>query len=235
MKIKVFLLILFSFFILTITVQGQKSKKKIWLSGVVKDNSGNPVPGAMILIDKKNSNVVTDDKGFYKVRIHQDAGEIIIFTFSGVTEKVMIKGQTVLNITLNSSTKEEGNQPVADNKVNIGYEKIEEKDVTSPVSKLNSDKNKYASYSNVYDMLKGSVAGVQVTGKSITIRGMSSPSMTNEPLFVVNGVIVSSIDDIHPVEVKSVEVLKGAAASIYGSRGANGVILINLKTGPDNK
>jgi TonB-dependent SusC/RagA subfamily outer membrane receptor len=135
---------------------------------------------------------------------------------------------------LNSSRNAQENQAVAENKVDIGYGKIEKEDVTSQINKLNSDRNKYASYSNVYDMLKGAVPGVQVIGKSIIIQGMSSRTMTNEPLFVVNGIIVTSIDDILPVEVKSVEVLKGGTASIYGSRGANGVILISLKTGPDN-
>jgi TonB-dependent SusC/RagA subfamily outer membrane receptor len=204
------------------------------LSGIVTDNAGNPVSGAMIIIDKKNTNIVTDTKGFYKVKIRPDAGEITVFTFSGVTEKAMIKGRTELNITLNSSRNAEENQAVADNMVDVGYGKIEKKNVISQVNKLNSDRNKYASYSNIYDMLKGAVPGVQVIGKSIIIQGMSSSTMTTKPLFVVNGIIVTSIDDIHPVEVKSVEVLKGAAASIYGSRGAYGVILISLKTGPDN-
>jgi TonB-dependent SusC/RagA subfamily outer membrane receptor len=234
MKTKVLLLIILSSFILTIPVQGQNSKKKVRLSGIVTDNAGNPVSGAMIFIDKKNTNIVTDTKGFYKVKIRPDAEEITVFIFSGVSEKVMIKGQTELNITLNSSRNAQENQAVAENKVDIGYGKIEKEDVTSQVNKLNLDRNKYASYSNVYDMLKGAVPGVQVIGKSIIIQGMSSRTMINEPLFVVNGIIVTSIDDILPVEVKSVEVLKGGAASIYGSRGANGVILISLKTGPDN-
>ncbi|MCX6328516.1 MAG: TonB-dependent receptor plug domain-containing protein [Bacteroidia bacterium] len=234
MKTKILLFIILASFVMTIPTSSQTSKKKVWLSGIVTDNAGNPVKGAMILIDKKNTYVVTDDKGFYKVKIRPDAGEITIFTFPGVIEKVMIKGQTELNITLNSSRNAEENQAVADNKVDFGYEKIEKEDVSSQVNKLNTDKNKYASYSNVYDMLKGAIPGVQVIGKSIIIQGISSPTMTNEPLFVVNGIIVTSIDDIHPVEVKSIEVLKGAAASIYGSRGANGVILINLKKGPDD-
>jgi TonB-dependent SusC/RagA subfamily outer membrane receptor len=234
MKTRILLFIILASFVMTIPTSSQTSKKKVWLSGIVTDNAGNPVKGAMILIDKKNTYVVTDDKGFYKVKIRPDAGEITIFTFPGVIEKVMIKGQTELNITLNSSRNAEENQAVADNKVDFGYEKIEKEDVSSQVNKLNTDKNKYASYSNVYDMLKGAIPGVQVIGKSIIIQGISSPTMTNEPLFVVNGIIVTSIDDIHPVEVKSIEVLKGAAASIYGSRGANGVILINLKKGPDD-
>lgn len=233
MKTKISLLIILSSFIFTIPVQGQSSKKKVWLSGIVIDNAGNPVSGAMILIDKKNTNIVTDAKGFYKVRIRPDAGEITIFTFSGVTEKVLIEGRTSLNVTLRNSGNPVENKPAADNKVNVGYGDVEKKDLTSQVNKLNPEKNKYESYSNIYDMLKGAVSGVQVIGKNIIIQGQSPQNST--PLFVVNGVAVTSIDNIQPIEVKSVEVLKGAAASIYGARGANGVILINLKTGPENK
>ena len=232
MKTKILLLIILSSFILSIPVQGQNSKKKVWLSGIVTNNAGNPVSGAMILIDKKNTNIVTDTKGFYKVKIRPDAGEITIFTFTGVTEKVLIEGRTSLNVTLKSAENNVENQPVADNKVNVGYGDVEKKNLTSQVNKLNPEKNKYESYSNIYDMLKGAVSGVQVIGKNIIIQGQSPENGT--PLFVVNGVAVTSIDNIQPIEVKSVEILKGAAASIYGSRGANGVILISLKTGPDD-
>lgn len=76
---------------------------------------------------------------------------------------------------------------------------------------------------------------MQVSGKSISIQGVSSFTLTDEPLFVVDGMVVSSIDDVQPLMVKSIEVLKGSAASIYGSRGANGVIMITLKGASDIK
>jgi TonB-dependent SusC/RagA subfamily outer membrane receptor len=80
-------------------------------------------------------------------------------------------------------------------------------------------------------MIKGEVPGVQVNGTSITIRGTGSIMSSTEPLFIVDGIAVNQISDISPVEVKSIEVLKGASASIYGSRGANGVILIRRHSG----
>jgi TonB-dependent SusC/RagA subfamily outer membrane receptor len=78
-------------------------------------------------------------------------------------------------------------------------------------------------------MIKGEVAGVEVIGTSIRIRGTSSLMSGTQPLLVVDGVTVNSIDNILPMMVKSIEVLKGSGAAIYGSRGANGVILITLK------
>ena len=95
--------------------------------------------------------------------------------------------------------------------------------------------DKYASYQNIYDMIRGEIPGVQVNGKSILIQGPSSINLSTEPLLVVDGITVSSIDDISPTMVKSIEVLKGAAASVYGSRGSNGVILISLRGSPERK
>jgi TonB-dependent SusC/RagA subfamily outer membrane receptor len=90
-------------------------------------------------------------------------------------------------------------------------------------------------HQNIYEMIRGEIPGVQVTGKSIMIQGPSSINLSTEPLIVVDGVPTASIDDISPQMVKSIEVLKGAAASIYGSRGANGVILINMRGAPEKK
>jgi len=117
--------------------------------------------------------------------------------------------------------------------VNIGYGSIDSKNLTTQVNKLDVSDNKYDSYPNIYEVLRGSVPGVQVTGKSIRIQGASSLMLSTEPLFVVNGMIVTSIDDIIPSQVKSIEVLKGASTAIYGSRGANGVIIIYMKDGSE--
>ncbi len=88
-------------------------------------------------------------------------------------------------------------------------------------------------YQDIYDMIRGRVAGVEVSGKSIKIRGTNSLNVSTEPLFVVDGVMVREIDDIAPETVKSIEILKGPDASAYGIRGSNGVIVITRKTGKD--
>jgi TonB-dependent SusC/RagA subfamily outer membrane receptor len=88
-------------------------------------------------------------------------------------------------------------------------------------------------YQDIYDMIRGRVAGVEVSGRSIRVRGSNSLNVSTEPLFVVDGVIVREIDDIAPETVKSIEVLKGPDASAYGIKGSNGVIVITRKTGKD--
>jgi TonB-dependent SusC/RagA subfamily outer membrane receptor len=216
-------------------LQGQKENKKRTLSGYVTDDKGNPVAGAMVIIDKNNTGKVTDSKGYYKVKVRPDASRISIFTFKGGNADVQIEKRTTINITLiGSQNDSQISKPEAE-RVEIGYGSVKREDVTNQVSKLEVDKNKFAAYPNIYDALRGTVAGLQVRGKSITIQGISSNNPNSEPLFVVDGMIVSSIDFILPNDVKSIEVLKGAAASIYGSRGANGVILIKLISGPQNK
>ena len=111
--------------------------------------------------------------------------------------------------------------------VNIGYGTVKRKDLLTPVSKVDGTDRRYASYPNVYEMLRGQ-PGVQVVGTSVKIQGASSLTSGTEPLFVIDGVITNNLNGIQPVMVKSIEILKGPSASIYGSRGANGVILITL-------
>jgi TonB-dependent SusC/RagA subfamily outer membrane receptor len=91
------------------------------------------------------------------------------------------------------------------------------------------EKAKKTKYASIYDMIKGEVAGVQVSGSKVRIRGATSIQGSTDPLLVVNGMVVTDIDDIPPEIVKSIDVLKGPSASLYGSRGANGVIVIKTK------
>jgi len=111
--------------------------------------------------------------------------------------------------------------------VNIGYGTEKRKNLTTSVSKIDARRERYASYNSIYDLLRGEIPGVEVDGKIIRIRAPASQLAGNEPLFIVDGVPISSIDGILPQMVRSVEVLKGSAASIYGTRGSNGVIIIS--------
>ncbi len=113
--------------------------------------------------------------------------------------------------------------------VDIGYGKELRGNLSSAVSsvKLDSDMTHYR---DIYEMIQGKCAGVSVQGTKVTIRGENSINSSTEPLFIVNGAPQTSIDWINPNDVKSIDVLKDAgSAAIYGSRGANGVIIINLK------
>lgn len=231
MKSKALILIFISVFLFAPADAQKKSSRKITISGFVLDTSRQPVAGALILIDKMNSNVVSDSKGYYRVKVKPDAEKITVFTVNGGNSDELINGRTTIDFIIEGARADMKNENIADDEetINIGYGEVKSKDLTLPVNevKVSGDKNRV--YADIYDMLRGTVPGVRVTGKSIRIQGAATFQGDTQPLFVLDGIIVSSIDEIPPQSVKSIEVLKGAAASIYGSRGANGVLLIRLK------
>ena len=229
MKYKLIPVLLLLSLMISIPVAGQKQAKKYFLTGIITDNTGKPVQGAMILVDKKNTNILSDDKGFYRVKVSPNAKVLTVFTIMTGNSEVQINGQTQINIKLGGTVQNAAPSAEKNEKVDVGYGNTDRKNVNSQVNKVDANSDKYASYTNVYDMLRGAAPGVQVIGKNITIQGASSGNSNSEPLFVVDGNIVQTVDDIHPREVKSIEVLKGASATIYGSRGQNGVIIIHLK------
>ena len=121
----------------------------------------------------------------------------------------------------------DGRDP-GEEEVNLGYQKIKKKDSTAATASLNVPRG--SGYSNIYEYLQGRVAGVEVVGTSIRIRGERSINSSNEPLIIVDGMETSDISSISPEEVQSIDVLKDASTTaIYGSRGANGVILITTR------
>ncbi len=223
------MVILISLFVMP-GLEGQDKARKFFVTGTVTDSRDLPVQGAMILIDNISTNKVTDKNGFFKVKVSPGAGVISAFTTSAGMGEAMIDGETVLKIKLRgiSSAVQTENKTGSEEQINIGYGTVARKDLTTSVNSIQNVNSKYAAYSNIYDVLKGTVPGVQVSGTKITIRGPSSINLTSDPLLIVDGAEVQSLDNIQPLMVESIEVLKGSAASIYGTRGANGVILIKL-------
>jgi TonB-dependent SusC/RagA subfamily outer membrane receptor len=217
-------------------IDGQKNNKKNMVSGYVTDVNNQPVAGAMILVDRQETGVVTNKKGFYKVRITPETRMIGAYSDLKGSAEAQAEGGPEINIILYGNYAIEGFIPaitVEEEMVNIGYGKVQKKDLTTPTGQIDGRDSKYDSYTSIYDMIRGEVPGVQVVGTQIQIRGISSINSSNDPLLVVDGMAVSSIDNISPREVKSISVLKGSDAAIYGSRAAGGVILINLKGASD--
>lgn len=215
---------------------GQKANKKIELTGTITDINQNPVSGANIFIDNVSTGKTSNSKGVYKVKILPDAQTVSVMTISGNLTELPVNGQTVVNFSLKINSMSDLNQQknkAGEEDVNIGYGTVKQRDLTTNVNKIDGQDTKYESYRTIYDMLKGK-PGVQVNGTSIKIQGASSFQSGTEPLLVVDGVVVSTLDGLQPNMVKSIQVLKGSSASIYGSRGANGVILIDLIKG-ENK
>jgi TonB-dependent SusC/RagA subfamily outer membrane receptor len=233
MKMKIRMIFCIFLALISITESySQKSGKKIAITGFVFDVTATPVADAVILIDGEKTGKITDSKGFYKIKVRPENKKIGVCTSTGEIIEEAINGRKNIDFTYKISIPyqktDPGNEPV-----DIGYGKVKKKDLMVTVGKIDGTKSKYAGYNTIYEMIRGEVPGVVVNGTSIIIRSTTSINSGNDPLFVVDGVPVSTIDNILPLMVKSIEVLKGSAASMYGSRGSNGVILINLLKGSD--
>ena len=214
---------------------GQKTNKKITISGYVVDGTQSSVANAIVTVDGQKTDVVTNGKGYYKIKVKPESSKIGILTLTNGVLEEEINGRTRINFQFQGSVPSQVVEKAdpGDDVVDIGYGKVKKRDMTSTVNKIDGTNPKYASYRNIYDMIRGEVPGVQVVGNSIKIQGAASLTLSTEPLYVVDGVTVNSIDNILPYQVKSIQVLKGSSASIYGSRGANGVIVINLVNAGD--
>lgn len=229
MKTRLFLLLFFSF-IIFFCVSAQRSNKKISITGRVTDLYSCPIYGALIMIDGKTTPAKTDDKGFYKLKVKTTASHIGVFTTTFGVKEVPINGRSVINFNLdqvNTIFQGKDTSIISDDVVNEGYGFTKKGSITRPVSKTDVSGKEYSSFSSIYDVLR-TLPNVNVSGNSVTVRGVATTGNTS-PLFVVNGVAVSSINTINPSMIKTIEVLKGSSASVYGVQGANGVILIQLK------
>jgi len=233
MKIKVLLLVVLSFLCFN-TISAQKAGKKITLTGVVHDASGNPITNAIVMIDGERTSSLTDFKGAFKIKVKSNAQRIGIFTFgSGILEEA-IDGRTEINLKfgVTAAHQSQGQDQVAEAGeagVNTGYTYVKEKNLTNEVSKIDGTKKKYASYTSIYEMIQREVSGVKVSGTNIIIHDSKDFFGSVPALLVVDGTYVNDLSNIAPISVESIEVLKGTAAAMYGSRGYGGVVLIKTK------
>jgi len=214
---------------------GQKSDKKITITGSVVDETNAPIANAIIMVDGEKTGSLTNNKGSYKTKVTPENKRIGVFTYTNGIVEEEIGGREKINFTFKGSVPDQktGKIEYGDEAIDMGYGTVKKKTVTGSVGKIDGTQSKYASYNSIYEMLRGEIPGVVVNGNSIMIRGTSTVNAGTEPMFVVDGVPVNTIDNIQPQMVKSIQVLKGSSAAIYGSRGSNGVIVITLLSGND--
>ncbi|HPJ51286.1 MAG TPA: SusC/RagA family TonB-linked outer membrane protein, partial [Proteiniphilum sp.] len=209
----------------------------ITVKGRVVDETGEPLPGTTILEKGTSRGIITDKEGNFSISVPSDATLVVSFIgFKSV--EIPVNGQTALgNITLVPELRE------LDQVVVIGYGTQRKVDLTGSVAVVNTDEMKKISHSNISTMLEGKVAGVQITSDgqpgadpTVRIRGIGSFGST-APLYVVDGVPMgTTIRDFSPNDIETLQVLKDAsAAAIYGSRAANGVVIITTKQGKKNQ
>ena len=219
------------------TAMAQKART---ISGQVFDNTGQPMIGAtVVVVGNAGVGTTTDVQGKYKIKATPD--DQISFSFLGyveVTEKV--GSRTSINIVLQQENVNINEVVV------IGYGTQQKSDLTGAVTSVNMEDLANTAVASVDEALQGRLAGVEImttdgepgSAASIRVRGSRSISASNEPLIVVDGVMdaVASFADIDPSEIKNVTVLKDASSTaIYGSRGANGVILVTTHEAKANK
>ncbi|MGB8490153.1 MAG: TonB-dependent receptor plug domain-containing protein [Bacteroidales bacterium] len=219
-------------FALFVDISAQKSSRKITITGRVTDMYSSPVSGALIMADGKTTTIKTNYKGYYKIKVKRSTLQIGVFTTIAGVKEEPVDGRTIINFNFDMFIPPELNTGTGINDEKVideGYGSAKKSNISKPVTKSDVSGNEYASFSSIFEVLK-TIPGLTVSGNSITIRGVATLG-SSTPLFVVDGITVSSINQINPSTVKSIEVLKGPAASVYGLQGANGVILIRLKSG----
>jgi TonB-linked SusC/RagA family outer membrane protein len=227
--------------LLFIPVQAARpvSTGEITVKGKVSNSrTQEALPGVSIMQKGTSNGTVTDVNGEFSLSAESNA--TLVFSFIGFsTKEVVLNNQSILNIDLEESSQSLGEVVV------VGYGTQKSTSITSSIAKIKADDLDERPTSRLDHAMAGKLAGVQVQevsgspGKGLTVkvRGVSSINNSNSPLYVVDGFPINSgLDNINPNDIESIEVLKDAAsASIYGSRGSNGVVLVTTKSGKSGK
>jgi TonB-linked SusC/RagA family outer membrane protein len=233
------------------TVSPRQEKK---ITGNITDEDGNPLPGVTVLVKGTMSGTTTDAEGNYNLNsIHEKA--VLLFSFVGMkSQEIPAEDQAVINVTMRNDVT-----LIGEVTVNAGYYTVKEQERTGSISTVTAKEIENQPVSNVLSAIQGRMAGVNITqnsgvpgsGYSIQIRGTNSLRRTgNYPMYIIDGVPVmvetlsafsgtilpygeiDPLNSINPNDIENIEILKDAdATAIYGSRGANGVILVTTKKG----
>lgn len=202
------------------------------VSGQVTDDNGQPLVGVTVSVKGTRTRVATDTQGRYTIKAR--TGQTLTFSYIGYETADVRANSTTVNVQLKS----------VDNSLNeavvIGYGTVRKADLAGSVSVMSNKEFRDQPIGRVEDALQGRVSGVQVVSSGIPggdikirIRGTSSINLSNDPLYVVDGIVrESGLEGLNPEDIQSIQILKDASSTaIYGSRGANGVVLVTTKTG----
>ena len=212
--------------------------QSLTVTGVVMaSDDPDPVIGANVMVKGSTVGTITDFDGNFELQAK--AGDVLVVSFMGYkSSEVKVTNSGPLHVTLQPDNVQ------LQEVVAIGYGTMKKSDLTGSVASVSAEQLLKAPVAGLDQALQGRAAGVTVTsnsgqpgeGATIRIRGIGSATGQNDPLYVVDGVITGDIKWLSPTDIKSMEILKDAsAAAIYGSRGANGVILITTKSGGEGK
>ncbi|MFK7814349.1 MAG: TonB-dependent receptor plug domain-containing protein [Maribacter sp.] len=214
------ILILNCFILLSFSVvRAQRSTvKMVMVHGVATDSIGFPVKKGIVFADSLKTGVRTNNKGKYKLRIPSKTKFISMYSPDYGVQNLPYDGEEEINFTFPKGTKKITKQELS----KLGY--IFDVEVFR-----NIGKKSYSEYLSIFQIINEKFSGVVVRGSQVYVRGVITLGGSQIPLFIVDGNYVDDISNINPVELKSIELLKGEETALYGSRGAAGVFIISLK------
>ncbi|MGC3977512.1 MAG: SusC/RagA family TonB-linked outer membrane protein [Paludibacteraceae bacterium] len=208
------------------------------VSGKVVDTNGDPLVGVSVLAKGTSIGTVTNATGNYQITLPVDKKQVLLFSFIGYISREVVASGQILDVVLNEASRS------LDEVVVIGYGSQTKKEVTGSVAGIQADEFNKGNINNPAQLMQGKVAGLSIVGAqgnpngsyTIRLRGLSTLGANTQPLVIIDGVIGADLNSVDPSDIASMDVLKdGAAASIYGTRGSSGVILITTKSGKKGK
>jgi len=221
-----------------ISVHFDRNKSVIDVSGKVTGDNGEELPGVSILLKGTTTGATSDVNGVYKLNI-PDGNGVLVFSYVGyLTQEIQVNNRSIIDVKLLTDTK------ALEEIVVVGYGTMKKSDVTGAITSVKAKDITAIPTTNALRSLQGKVSGIDITQTSgqpganinIVLRGNRSLKADNKPLVLVDGIPYGSFIDINPTDIASIEVLKDVASTaIYGTRGANGVIIITTKKGVSGK
>lgn len=215
------------FTVMSVTIQAQVIK------GVVKDTDGNTLPGVSVIVEGTSTGTVTGPDGSYQISVQNQTKGVLQFSMIGMKDVYeSVADRRIIDVTMVEDTR------FLDEVVVVGYQEVKRKDLLGAVASVSSDKLVEQPVTTVSQALAGRMAGVSVVTTEgspdpemkVRIRGTGSITQSSEPLYIVDGFPADGIGDISPSQIQSIDVLKDAfSTAIYGSRGANGVVIVTTK------
>lgn len=231
-------LLILTFFSFVVNLNSLAQSKTVF--GLVTDASGEVIIGASVLVKGTTIGTITDFNGKFELKGIEENSVIKVSFIGYKTQELPIKGKSTIQIELIEDSE------ILDEVVVVGYGVQKKSDVTGAMIRVDSEDLTSRPVANAFEAMQGKAAGVDITSNerpgeigTITIRGVRSLSASNTPLYVVDGIPLmsnSGIETINPNDIETIDILKDASATaIYGSRGANGVVLVTTKQGKTGK